>query len=64
MISVNDPEYGLQVGSVPINDFQQARLDVLKDNVDTPSTHSNSSVFSEQLLQTFPYIKICAVFKS
>lgn len=42
MISVNDPEYGLQVGSVPINDFQQAWLDALKDNMDTLSTHSNS----------------------
>lgn len=35
MISVYDPEYGLQVGSISINDFQQARLDVLKDNTVT-----------------------------
>jgi len=35
MISVYNPEYGLQVGSVSINDFQQARLDVLKDNMVT-----------------------------
>ena len=55
MIFVYDPEYGLQVGSVSINDSQQARLDVLKDNMITLLLPFwQLSAFSKQLLQTFP----------
>lgn len=55
MIFVYDPEYGLQVGSVSINDFQQARLDVLKDNTVTLLLPFwQHSAFPKQLLQTFP----------